>query len=263
MQTITCYYYPNSVDVQLNTDPTLTLRNRVMYQRSVKVYKGVDNIIRFRFKNSEQKPVNVAGWDIAMNVLDEELGEVLFTTPATVVGSSVDGVVVVTLKEQDLMDMGKEYYNYSLSVTDPTTGQQQVVYADDNYDVRGELIVKAGHYPTVRNSIEVSIPTNAVSPIITSAVLSGSNSQDQRLSHTAQFYFNNFTGSIGIESTLDELQPNGTTSANVSVSWANIDSVAYANQTTTDYHNWEGISSGIRFVITPVTGTVERVVYRG
>lgn len=256
MQTINCYHYPNSVEVQCNVDPTLKLRNRVMYQRTVKIYKGVDNVIRFTFKNSDQKPVNVTGWAINFNMIADDEGSIVVTKHAVVI-DAIAGVVSVKLTALDLLDLNDNMYNYSLSVTDPL-GSEQVVYADDNYEVRGQVRLMAGHYPTFKRSVNVSLPTNSNVGTITSTTIAETMSAH----HTAQFYFTDFTGTVNVEATLDPLPPNGNTSGNTSLSWSTIASIDYVDQVTSDFENFNGIYSAVRFVIAPTTGTIDKILYR-
>jgi hypothetical protein len=265
MQSINVFYYPNAVDVQWNNDPTLTLRNRVMYQRTVKLYKGVDNVIRFTFKNQDQHVVNITGWDVTFNLISDDEGSIIVRKPVTVIDANV-GVVTATITELDLIDLNNEFYNYSLSITDPY-GSEQVVYTDDNYDARGEIQLLSGHYPTFKPSINVQLPTNSNSNVITSTITSDTPTRQLSAHHTAQFFFNDFTGSIMVQGTLDSLPPNGNTSGNVSLSWATISSIGYADQTVTDYHNWDGVYTACRFIVTPanaspLSGNVSAILYR-
>jgi len=269
-----CYYYVNNIDVQLNVDPTLKLRNRVMYQRPLKLYKGVDNIVRFTFKNSDQKPVNIDGWNATFHIISDEEGSIVVSKPATVIGAPIDGVVTVTVTELDLIDLKHLYYNYSLSVIDPLTGIEQVVYADDNYNVRGQLQLLSGHYPDFKPSIDVTLPTDSNTNVTTSTVTADTPTRQQSAHHTAQYYFDDFSGTLEVQATLDSLPPNGNTSANISLSWTTVSSTTYVNQIDNDYENFDGVYTAVRFVITPDPlpvpqpippvshGSVTKILYR-
>lgn len=262
MQNIDCFFYPNNVEIQWNLDPTLQLRNRVMYQRTIKIYKGIDNLVKFTFKNSDQKRVNVLGWDIYFNITDDEEGSVVATKQATVLGDPIKGEVLVKLTELDLLDLEHEFYGYSMSVHDPLTGLEQVVYSDDNYNARGEIQLLDGHYPKFRPSIKVQLPTNSNSTITSSTVTADTPTRQQSAHHTAQFYFTGFTGNVLVQTTLDALPPNGNTSSNVSVSWATVSSLQFTDQNDTTYTTWDGVYSASRFMILPDSGTVDKILYR-
>ena len=251
MQTTNCYFYHNEIDVQLNIDPTLTLRNRTVFMRTLKLYHGIDNIIRFTFKNANQQRVNITGFDVDFHMISGADGTIIVSKPATIVDAPY-GVVTVTLNELDLLDCRDMYYGYSLVVTDVDTGEQHVVYSDTNYDVRGEIVLLAGHYPGFRPSINVDLPS-PVRIIITSepgqlvtttgVVKADTPTLQQSSHHTAQFNFDNFSGKIEVQSTLDALPaPN---------SWATQATLIYTEQKTPTYCNWDGVFAGVRFVITP------------
>jgi hypothetical protein len=262
MQNIDAFYYPNNIDVQLNVNPALQLRNRVMYQRTVKLYQGIDNLVKFTFKNSDQKRVNVLGWDIYFNITDDEEGSVIVTKQAVVLGDPVQGEVTVTVTESDLMDLEYEYYAYSLSVRDPLTGFEQVVYTDDNYNARGKINVLSGHYPQFRKSVKVQLPTNSNSIITSSTVTADTPTRQQSAHHTAQLYFTGFTGNVLVQTTLDALPPNGNTSANTSVSWATVSTLQFVDQNVSTYTTWDGVYSASRFMIMPNSGSVTKILYR-
>jgi hypothetical protein len=258
MQSFNIYYYLNEVTVQLNIDPTVIQRNRVMYARTIKMYKGVDNIVRFTFKNSDQKPVNVNGWDVTFNMISDEEGAVLFSTPVTAVDANV-GVVTATIKELDLIDLYSEHYNYSLSVTNQVTGQEQVVYTDDNYTARGEVQLLSGHYPTFKPSINVQLPTNSNTSTITSGITSDTPTRQLSAHHTAQMYFNTFSGNVVVQATLDANPQLGNSSQ---VTWATVSTLQYTNQTVPDYVNFDGVYSAVRFEVIPTAGNVSAILYR-
>ena len=264
MQTLLCYHYPNAVEVQLNVGPTLKLRNRSVYQRTLKLYKGIDNVVRFTFKNSDQQPVNITGWVVTFHLISDEEGSVVVSKGVTTV-DAIKGVVTVNINELDLLDLHNRFYNFSLSVTDPLTGIQQVVYSDDNYGVRGEVELLAGHYPQFHPSINVTLPMMSNNNITSSTVVADTPTRQQSAHHTAQFYFDDFSGSVEVQATLDSLPPNGNTSANVSLSWAPVTSTTYINQTVPTYTNFDGVYTAVRFVITPTippVGNVTKILYR-
>jgi hypothetical protein len=264
MQSIDNYIYQNQIDVQLNLDPTIKLRNRVLYQRSIKLYKGIDNQIQFNIKNADQQPVNITGFDISFSMLSDQEGTIIASSPATVINANA-GVVTVSLTERDLLDCNQEFYFYSLLATEQVSGIQHIVYSDNDYNARGQIILQSGHYPNFHPSVHVQLPTNTANVTISSAVSSDTPTRQQSAHHTAQYYFNDFSGNVIVQATLDILPPNGNTSANTSVSWATITSNQYIHQTTPDYVNWDGVYTACRFVIAPnssLSGNVSQILYR-
>ena len=263
MQSLNAYFYPNAVDVQLNINPLIIQRYRMPYKRTLKLYKGIDNVVRFSFKNADQKPVNITGWSVKFNMINDDEGSIIVTKDVTVVDANT-GIVTATLSELDLMDLNNEFYNYSLSVTDPN-GSEQVIYTDDNYNARGEIQLLAGHYPLFKPSIQVALTTDSMTNMTTSSVTADTPTRQQSSHHTAQFYFDNFTGRIDIQATLDTLPPNGSTGGNTSLSWGTVASIQYIDQVLPDYCNFEGVYTAVRFRIVPfntTSGNISKILYR-
>ena len=41
-----------------------------MYARPIKVYQGIDNPIQIQIKNQDQKPINIAGYSVQIDIQD-------------------------------------------------------------------------------------------------------------------------------------------------------------------------------------------------
>jgi len=59
MLSLPIYLYPNVCDFVLDLDTTVSGVNQVMYQRDLKLQKGVKNKIQIQFRNSDQKYISV------------------------------------------------------------------------------------------------------------------------------------------------------------------------------------------------------------
>jgi hypothetical protein len=68
MQEITGYLYTNWVECQLNDDPTITTRNRIVYARPIQIYKNIDNTLKFVFKNQDQKRIHVNAYTLTLYI---------------------------------------------------------------------------------------------------------------------------------------------------------------------------------------------------
>ena len=63
MQTIKAYLYPNTAEVQILDPSILTVRNRQVYSRPIKVYQGIDNPIQVVLRNQDQKKITLLDGD--------------------------------------------------------------------------------------------------------------------------------------------------------------------------------------------------------
>jgi hypothetical protein len=283
--------YDNIVTVQLTGDPAIKTRMTTVYAKTVKIYRGIDNLIKFKVLNQDQKPVNLAGLTLTFTILDDVSGALWYQTTATTtdtpyipaipagplgvpaevpaVPAVTTGIAVVVIGDYSLLDLDNIRYNYSLKATDTLTGVERVIYSDDNYTARGELEVLSGNYPQFRPSVNVPVPplppAPVYTPVYTSAIPTDIAGYDQSINHTAQFYFDSFSGDISVEATLDPV-------ASI-INWATVvPSQTYVAQDENTYVNWTGAYSAIRFKITPLdqtlvpspvnTGLVTKILYR-
>ena len=93
MQTVTGYLYTNWVECQINDDPSLTTRNRVVYARPIQIYKNIDNTLKFVFKNDDQKRVHINNYTISMSIFSTNSysGNQVTTGPQDAASYSDDG----------------------------------------------------------------------------------------------------------------------------------------------------------------------------
>jgi len=60
MQKLPLYLYTNLLTVQLDLDNDVIKRNETMYQRELKIQRGMNNKVQVQFKNSDQKLIHIA-----------------------------------------------------------------------------------------------------------------------------------------------------------------------------------------------------------
>jgi len=85
MQFNPSYLYANKVDVFSDLGSWQTERYRKVYQRTLKIYRGVDNPIDFQVRNSDQKPQSIAGQTVVFNLFAYESQELIMSRDCTVV----------------------------------------------------------------------------------------------------------------------------------------------------------------------------------
>jgi hypothetical protein len=281
METAIRYFFANQGQaiIQIAEDPTIDRINRMNYSRPIKLYKGIDNTVKLLIKNNDQKPVNITGYTFTFYVLSDFQGfpnpsqadnpQVSIVLPCTIV-DPIKGIVTVTIPANVLEALDNNFYNFSVSAED-NNGNNVVAYATEDYQVRGQVELESGSYPTFRPSalavfsantvgstngstddpfsifnIAALNPINAISDPMSADMPSNNNS---RGIHSAQYYFNNFTGSVTIQGSLDvsAAQPS-------SVSWFNILTTNYTNQSAPDLVSFTGVYNFVRFAITNNSG---------
>ena len=252
MQFITQYLYRQNIPCQISELLETNRRTVSVYNRDIKAYRGVANKLLIEVKNQDQKAINISDRTIKLNILNSETNTVYSTTTATI-HNAAKGQALVTLDDNDLLDLPATYYNYTVAVTSGE-GIDEIAYADDNYGVRGTLEVLDGHYPTFTASTELTVDA---STNVTSYVISDKSTNQGSKLHTAAFYLNGYTGDIKVEGTLDDT-PNYT-----SANYFTIQTESYTASSNVEYATWTGNYRAVRFTQVKTSGSITKILYRG
>jgi hypothetical protein len=155
MQKISSYLYSNRIQLIADVtalDATYPVEWKIVYQRPVKIYKGVDNVIELDVKNADQKRIDIFGKTIKFVVMDQTDKEIN-TYTATVLddGSTVGvkGLAKVTIAEGDLTTLDPQYLKYSVYMLNSDT-TKTLMYGDASFGGHGTLEVLSGITPKVR-----------------------------------------------------------------------------------------------------------------
>lgn len=151
MQKVQCYLYPNRV-LLLADLAGFTVENRVVYQRTVKIYQGVDNVIEFDVQNADQKRLELVTspviTDLYMNVMDES-GKALPNSPYAITpNSSIKGIASATIPSADLEGLTAQLLRYSVTATKGTNTIP--LYNDSQFGAVGTLELNTNAMPTTR-----------------------------------------------------------------------------------------------------------------
>ena len=172
MQQVTSYLYDNTILVQIDSDPEIKQRNRVVYTRPLKIYKGVDNLLKVKFLNSDQKPANVAVYTMTFNLIDDYVfnnASTVFSSNITVVNASA-GLGSVTISKLDMVQLDRERYTFNIKMNDGTANIAS--YVDDNYGAAGQVIVSSAAYPVPQPA---NLDLGLISDGVTSAIFDFGN----------------------------------------------------------------------------------------
>ena len=156
MQKISSYLYSNRIQLIADVtalDAAYPVEWKIVYQRPVKIYKGVDNVIELDVKNSDQKRIDIFGKDIKFVVLDQSDQEIN-TYTATVLddGSTtpaLKGLARVTIAESDLVGLQPQYLKFSVYMVNSDT-TKTLLYGNTQFGGHGTIEVLSGIVPTAR-----------------------------------------------------------------------------------------------------------------
>lgn len=145
MPLITSYLYQNIFTVQLldyGNVAIQNIRNRVVYQRPIEIYRGADNPITIKFKNQDQKPANIAGATFQGFVTDYLDGNIIANVAVTVSNvQTATANCTLTSAFVDTLPQNK----YKLIFLESVGGLNTPVYSDDNFSVYAELNINPAY----------------------------------------------------------------------------------------------------------------------
>jgi hypothetical protein len=277
MQNLPIYLYPNTLDVILDMYASTKGINQVMYQRDLKVQKGIKNLIQVQFKNSDQKRVTISNTQtfvfsmfdaINRRLIIEKSLEVLDTGTVT-----TRGLALLTIDESDTLDLDRTSYKYSVKMLD-TDGSYTPTYSNTYYNVSGTLHLQNDVMPALKDSTSVvnfesvwndstQLYEYSTGNMYASPEFNGNNAL-----HTLAIYMSRFKGTVYIEGTLDN---NPGANNNYSV----LTTLEYNGFSGINYTNFNGVYSYVRLRYVPAknpiggdnrdtayAGTVDKILYR-
>ena len=279
MQSLPIYLYSNTLDVILDLDITTRGVNQVMYQRDLKIQKGIKNNVRVQFKNSDQKRINISNTTtFVFSMFDAINQRLLLQKDLTVIddGTTLNlrGVAELTFNESDTVDLEKSSYQYSITYKDPTDGTSLPAYVNTYYGMAGTLILDDDVYPVLQPSQEVVSFLNAFNSFTNRYEHTSGNIyaypefNSNSALHTVAMYMTNFRGTVNIEATLYN-------NPNSFGRYMTVASRTYNGFSGIDYVNFNGVFSYIRIMYIPATapgeiqnnnpsffGSFDKVLYR-
>lgn len=163
MQTIKAYLYPNTAQVQILDPSILTVRNRQVYSRPIKVYQGINNPIQVVLRNQDQKKITL---------LDDN-GDPIYYVQAqiqdpvnqlTVVSYDVNftddgyakGVGSFAIEKAVIDDLEQRFYKLTFTLEPLATSEKQPLYIDDNFGVPLDLEVLPAYWSSIAPVADVS-----------------------------------------------------------------------------------------------------------
>ena len=222
MQQSYVYLYRNQIDVFTNSTTSWTPeRYRRVYNRNLKVYRGVDNTVDFQVRNADEKAIAVSN-SMVFNLINRDGGDLLLQKDCTAVDATI-GRFQVTLTESDVRDIEPGSYNYSLVIerrstegtdsTEYTVLSRTPLYIDAQYGTASTVEIYSDVYGKFIPSVEVD-KFNRINPFavgeedpefyISSIIDANPLTHTASSSHTFQVFPSNYTGDIVVQGSLSD-----------------------------------------------------------
>lgn len=218
MQLISIYLYPNKVDVYTNSLADWTAeRYRKVYNRTLKIYRGVDNKIDLQARNQDQKSASLGSASLVFTIIEPEQKKKVLETDC-VISSAINGKSYVLLTSLQLNDIQPGFYQYTLRVEQRvldadgnyTVTSSRPAYMDSQFDTFGNIEIVGSMQGEPQPSLEIKEFSRKVdyqtnNTRYTSGIIDAhpTTSTPQRL-HTFQIYPSNCTGTMTIQASQDE-----------------------------------------------------------
>lgn len=294
MQLNLIYLYPNKLDVFTDRTGIWTSeRFRKVYNRTLKIYKGVDNRLDFQVRSGDEKTVNMTGSFLVFNLIVRETQDIVLEKECQVV-DAVSGKFLVNLTQDDLLEINQGSYSYSITkelrtildednyiVTD-----RKVLYIDSQFggiaaidligDVKGTVtpsveiktfskvvdydnpiaLAQSAPFELPRPNYARHTPTTGFEETFISSIIDvNSQITTSKTLHTFQFFINAYDGVVTLQGSID---PQGATP----FIWSDL---AVLSINENQFLNITGKWNWFRIKHVPSsnnTGTVDKVLYR-
>lgn len=255
MQLVSRYLVQNHSVVVLDDFVGKPVEYRKVYQKNIKVAKGIDNVITFEVKNSDQKPVSILNtYTPYVEVFTENnvlLKKYLGTIKETAT-PNYKGQFTINIADGDTVNIDSQYLSYTVYLYKDNDQTNTITYADSQFGISGTIELTGNAFPGPIDSKVITTWVNNTSTVIDAQPEINSNTA----LHTIAIYSTDFAGTVTIQGTLD---------ANDSISWFDISTETLATPATPYYANFNGVFSNIRFKYandSGNTGTIDKILLR-
>jgi len=139
MQKIQFYLVPNIITVTTDRVGFAT-ENRKVYQRKIKLYKGIDNFLQLDVRNVEYRKEDVVGKTAEINFYDSEQN-LLFTVTASPIVAN-PGQMSLTVPSATLEKIDPQKLTMAAKLDD--NGTDRILYIDTQFGLHGGVEVLDG-----------------------------------------------------------------------------------------------------------------------
>ncbi len=140
MQKISSYLYPNRILIEADLAVS-SVEWRNVYQRSIKIYQGLDNALEFDFRNAEQKRQDISNYNLSLLIMDQDNQEIYRASLDT--NSGIDGVAKITIPALVFNTLVPQFLKYTIYKTNED-GSNTPTYVDANFGAVGTLDLIGG-----------------------------------------------------------------------------------------------------------------------
>lgn len=267
MQKISSYLYPNRI--KCNLDLALSpLEWRIVYQKNVKLYKGLDNAVELDVRNNSQQRIDITELTLSFKILDI-YGQEIFDGEVEP-DVELTGIARVEIPADTFEYVEPQFLKYIVYQT--IEGKNYPVYGDTQFGASGTIDLIGNAWPRTLPPIVIktflymdndTVPSPYPRDFFSEgALIKDPNYISETTNLEVSFYLNNLTTTIHVQTTEAKV-------ISTSTIWTDIDSFAVTPVDTlltknyirgTNYNddvNWLRVKYQ---VINNTTGKIDKII---
>lgn len=148
MQKISTYLYPNRIELLADL-AGFHVEFKNVYQRNIKIYKGIDNVLEFDVKNPDQKRIDLSDYTLTLNIMDVSGQSILTQTLTNLDQTTSKGLAKTTILESDLASLNGQFFKFSVTGVDGDDNDL-MLYGDTLFGAKGTIELVGDALPVTR-----------------------------------------------------------------------------------------------------------------
>ena len=239
---LTPRYLVNNKTVIIANDAGFVTEYRPVYQRHIKVYRGIDNVLQFKVLNHDQKPVLLTSYTPKLVVFDQnKLMVVERDCTVTDDGSTnTRGNCKVTISENDLLNLDTQFLSYNIYLVD-SSSEKTLTYTDTHFGSDGVIHLEDTAFPGPAKTTNVTTFTEDNTVWYSETIDAQPGINGNEALHTASIYTDSYIGNVNVQGTLEN-QVTGSTN------WSDVSILTFTGaETEPKPINFNGVFSYLRF----------------
>ena len=263
------YFYDTTIAL-VSTDTSITLDNRPMNSRKLKVHKGVNNELLFSITNKDRKKYNVFADTLYAYIVSP-------TTKARVVTKLLEhtsdvGVVKLVLTDGDLQNLGRGLYQMHIVKNDSSDQSSLPLFSDQQGNANMEIEVsdQVVQDPVATQQDLTFFQTadtdegDAANTFVSNAMFGNLAKNFQNSQHTIAVYPTAaYTGQVTVQASCITGSP---ATSDVSTDWFNVKNIDMTANTQIRHETFTVSANWIRVVSKPTvsadTSNLAKVLLR-
>lgn len=245
------------------TGPSSTRHAPSYTDQRIVWFKGVDNLLDLTITGSDRRPISLLRREITITMWDRETGSTIFRRRALPVVAE-NGQAQIVVFARDLMTLGCGIYSLGATFINAEGLETALTW---NRAMQGsfDVEVKDAVVPTSRSTAEVSSFTNVDGMFVSSAFNGPQYFRKDNSLFTVGVYASNWSGSLIVQGTMDEMVAGDTLWANLKAQDYTVANIDLRGFSGIDPYNYYAGVRWIRIVKSDSpsnAGTLDKILIR-